>query len=46
MDELLADLDEFLAFHHLPPRLRRICDDKGMMYDMGAALPDDLDCPQ
>jgi hypothetical protein len=41
MDELLSDLDEFLRFHGLPPRRRDGCDDVGMMYDMGAALPDD-----
>jgi len=39
--ELLADLDDFLRFHRLPPRQQEACDDVGMMYDMGAALPDD-----
>jgi len=38
MDELLTDLDEFLASHGLPPRRRESCDDGGMMLDMGVAL--------
>ncbi len=41
MDELLDDLDQFLAHYHLPPRLRRVRDDEGMKWDMVAALPSD-----
>ena|GEM_PF-4184266 len=40
-DRLLTDFDDFLAFYRLPPRVRPMCDDVGMAYDMGAALPED-----